>query len=65
MEAAQSGGEIRKLSVWNKRLERRGKLIYIICGVPCIEVCMESDHKKSFFYKGRYFVKVSDYEAED
>ena len=26
-----------------------------------MEICMESDHKKSFFYAGRYFVKVSDY----
>lgn len=41
-------------------------MIYMICGVPCIEICMESDHKKSFFYAGRYFVKVSDYnETED
>lgn len=23
-------------------------MIYYICGVPCIEICMESDHKKSF-----------------
>ena len=40
-------------------------MTYIICGIPCIEVCMESDHKKSFFYAGRYFVKLSDYYAED
>lgn len=40
-------------------------MIYYICGVPCIEICMESDHKKSFFYAGRYFVKVSDYESEE
>lgn len=40
-------------------------MIYYICGVPCIEICMESDHKKSFFYAGRYFVKVSDYNCEE
>ena len=22
---------------------------------------MESDHKKSFYYRGKYFVKLSDY----
>jgi len=42
-----------------------GNVTYIICGIPCIEVCMESDHKKSFFYAGRYFVKLSDYYEED
>lgn len=40
-------------------------MIYYICGVPCIEICMESDNKKSFFYAGRYFVKVSDYNSEE
>lgn len=40
-------------------------MTYIIYGVPCIEACMESDHKKSFFYAGRYFVKLSDYYTED
>lgn len=40
-------------------------MIYIIGGEKCIELSMESDHKKSFFYKGRYFVKLSDYEADD
>ena len=38
---------------------------YLICGIPCIEVCMESDHKKSFFYAGRYFVKEADYYGND
>lgn len=38
---------------------------YLICGIPCIEVCMESDHKKSFFYLGRYFVKMADYYGDD
>ena len=33
-------------------------MTYIICGIPCIEVCMESDYKKSFFYAGRYFCKT-------
>lgn len=40
-------------------------MIYIIGGEKCIELSMESDHKKSFFYAGRYFVKVSDYYTED
>ena len=38
---------------------------YLICGIPCIEVCMESDHKQSFFYLGRYFVKIADYYNDD
>lgn len=38
---------------------------YLICGIPCIEVCMESDHRKSFFYAGRYFVKEADYYGND
>lgn len=36
-------------------------MIYIIGGEKCIELSMESDHCKSFFYKGRYFVRLSDY----
>lgn len=40
-------------------------MIYIIGGEKCIELSMESDHCKSFFYKGRYFVKLSDYETDD
>ena len=43
------------------KMRREKKVIYIICGVPCIEVCCESDHKKSFYFAGRYFVKLSDY----
>lgn len=31
-------------------------MIYIIGGEKCIELSMESDHRKLFFYKGRYFV---------
>lgn len=40
-------------------------MTYLIAGVPCIELSMESDNKKSFFYAGRYFVKLSDYYTED
>lgn len=40
-------------------------MIYLIGGVQCIELSMESDHKKSFFYSGRYFVKLSDYYSDD
>ena len=40
-------------------------MIYIIGGKKCIELSMESDHCKSFFYKERYFVKLSDYNADD
>lgn len=36
-------------------------MIYIIGGKKCIELSMESDHCKSFFYKERYFVRLSDY----
>lgn len=37
---------------------------YLIYGVPCIELSMESDHPKSFYYAGRYFVKLTDYMKE-
>lgn len=39
-------------------------MIYLICGIPCIEISAESDHAKSFFYAGRYFVKLKDYQEE-
>lgn len=39
-------------------------MIYCICGVLCIEICAETDHEKSFFYDGRCFVKLSDYNDE-
>ena len=26
---------------------------------------MESDHKKSFYYRGKYFVKLSDYYEDE
>lgn len=40
-------------------------MIFIIGGVPCIEIASESDHKKSFYYAGRYFVKIKDYCEEE
>ncbi len=40
-------------------------MTYIICGIPCIEVCMESDYKNHSFMQGGIFVKLSDYYEED
>lgn len=33
----------------------------LINGEMCIELSAESDHEKSFYYGGGYYVRLSDY----